>query len=732
MSRPFKPATHIFITGILVSLTLPLLFLFHQNLLEGLNHSIYDSYLSSSKDLKPSPIPIIVDINEESLKKYGQWPWPRYRIALLLEKIHLLGATSVGIDIIFSEPDQSSPHNIQEQLQQQLGFSLNFTGLPSELMDYDKILANILKGGPFVLAYDLRFDPKTPPTSVTAPPLNIVLSKTAHAAPEATYLHTATSSIDNLEIFNKAITASGFINSAPDSDGVIRRSPLLIRVGNNYYPSLALAVLMQSMEVNHLGLKLRYGGADLRLGDTSVPLDGKSNLLIKFKGKGRTFRYISAVDILEDKLTANELQEKIVLLGTSAPSLKDISNTPFDAYCPSVEIFANIIDNILSKDFLTQPDWVFNAELTLAIGVGILSTLFLYWSNPLGSIAVLGIGGLMVWQITVWLFHARGIFFSPVLPLLTLAVNFSVQSLLKFRQEESGKKYFRRAFAQYVSTSVVDQLVQSRDTLTFTGKEKEVSILFSDIRGFTSISEKMSSQKVSELLRAYFTPMTKIILSHGGTMDKFIGDALMAFWNAPVDVANHPLKAVEASLAMISELKNLNQVFEKSYSLQLKVGIGLHCGMVTVGNMGSEDLFDYTVIGDNVNLASRIEGLCTLYGLDLLVSESVIKACLDVGDVQHLSFQEVDIVRVKGKHEPIAIFSVALRNEVKESEEDLVIYKQALLSYRNKDFIRAKTLFQTLCDRQNQNKLYSLYLERCNKYTDTPPPADWNSIYSPP
>ncbi len=730
ISKVFKPKSHIFLIGILASFALPLLFLLNQDFFKGLSNSIYDHFLTSTKHRQISSTPIIVDIDEESLKKFGQWPWPRYRLALLLEKIHLLGASAVGIDIVFSEPDQFSPQNIQEKLLQEIGISLDFTELPSEFMNYDRILADILKGGPFVLAYDLRFDTVKSTTSINVPPLNIAISKTAYAEPESAYFYTATSVIDNLEIFNDVVPTSGFINSSTDTDGVVRRSPLLIRIGENYYPSLALALLMQSLEESQLGLKLKHGGVNLRLGKTTIPLDAKGNLLIKFKGKGRTFQYISAMDILEDKIPANKLVERVVIIGTSAPSLKDISNTPYDAYSPSVEIFANIIDNVLGKDFLFQPDWHFSAEIGLAITVGILSSLFLYWSNPLGSVVVLVGGGLIIWQIASWFFHTRGIFFSPVLPLLTLAANFSIQSLLKFRQEELGKNYFRRAFSQYVSGSVVDQLVEYRDSLAFSGKEKDVTILFSDIRGFTSISEKMSSQKVSELLRAYFTPMTRIILTHGGTLDKFIGDALMAFWNAPVDVAQHPVKAVDAALAMILELKRLNKSFEKDYSLQLEIGIGLHCGMVTVGNMGSEDLFDYTVIGDNVNLASRIEGLCIHYGLNFLVSESVKKACLATEDASHLLFQEVDVVRVKGKHEPIAIFSVVPRNIAKENDEDLKIYEQALLHYRSKEFLEAKALFQELHERYYYNKLYSLYLGRCEQLCYSSVPKDWDYIFS--
>ncbi len=726
----FKPGIQIFIIGFFVSLTVPLFFLFNQNFLKSLDNSLYDHYLTSRKHSHISSIPVIVDINEESLHKFGQWPWPRYRLALLLEKINLSGASAVGIDIVFSEPDQSSPQNIQEKFFQEIGISLNFSGLPSEFFDYDQILADILKGGPFVLANDLRFHGKISNIPTSVQPLNVVVSRTTYAAPESSYFYTASSFITNVQIINDAVSSSGFINSTPDNDGVTRRAPLLMRVEDKYYPNLALALLMQSKGINQVGLKLQYGGARLRVADTTIPIDTKGNLLINFQGKGRTFQYISAKDILEDKVPANVLKERIVILGTSAPSLKDISNTPFDAYSPSVEIFANIMDNILRKDFLSQPDWTFSVELTIAVIVGILSTILFYWSNPLRSVTVLGAGSITIWQASTWFFHTQGMFFSPVLPLLTLTVNFSLQSLLKFRHEESGKNYFRKAFAQYVPSSVIEQLVESHNSLTFSGKEKEVTILFSDIRGFTSISEKMSSQKVSELLRAYFTPMTKIILYHQGTLDKFIGDALMAFWNAPVSVPQHPVKAVEASLDMISELKRLNQIFERDFSLQLEIGIGLHCGMVTVGNMGSEDLFDYTVIGDNVNLASRIEGLCRHYGLSFLVSDSVKKACLAAGDMPHLLFQEVDIVRVKGKDEPITIFSVMPRDTVEESEKELLIYEEALVRYRKKDFLEAKSLFQTLHDRHHKNKLYSIYLARCNQLSNTEVPKEWDYIFS--
>jgi len=715
--------------GIFLLLIQLSVFVFYSSFFRSMDNRIYDSFLVSSKNLTSSHVPVIVDLDEQSLAEYGQWPWPRYRVAILLEKMRRLGAVVVATDIVFSEPDRSSPIHIQEELLQELGVKVEFAGLPEALMDNDQVLSNILINGPFVLAYNVLFDGTASGGSNGMHPVQVALSKTPYAEEDASYLINATGAICNLKVLTDAVTGSGFFNTMSDKDGIIRRSPLIIRIEDKYYPSLALASIMRSMGTRQLILKLKYGGIDLRVGNSIIPLDIQGNLMVKYKGKGRTFRYISSADILQDKLPQQSLAGKIVFLGTTAAGLKDLRSTPFDRVCPGVEIHANIIDNVLSREFLYRPDWAEHLELAAALLVGILSTLILIWAPPFWGVAMLGAGVLGLWNAAAWVFHSRGLFFTPLMPIIVLCFNFAGISLVKFWREESEKKYFHNAFSRYVSKSVVDQLVKSRDKLSLSGVEKEVSILFSDIRGFTSISETMASQQLSSLLREYFTPMTTAIIENQGTMDKFIGDAVMAFWNAPLDIENHQVKSVHSALSMLKELDKVNLSFQERFGLMLDIGIGLHSGKVSVGNMGSEDLFDYTVIGDNVNLASRIESLTKTYGLKLLVTESIRTACLKTITEPALIFFEIDRVKVKGKDKSVTIYSTLTPEDAHQRKDEIQVYEHALKLYQERQFIDAEEIFKQLLEDHKDSVLYQMYQRRCLDLIQNPPGPDWDIVF---
>jgi len=695
-----------------------------------LNNKLFDTFLRQVHSPVTSGVPVIVDLDEKSLAEFGQWPWPRYRVARLVEKIAALGADAVGLDVVFAEPDRTSLEVLQRELAEGYRVKLNVTGIPADLLDNDRIFAKALAAGPFVLGYYFKFeslgatlakqcDIRMRQPGLLWPPgsKNNNVQRIVYDAPEV---------VCNIPILSNAVPTSGFFNTLPDADGIFRRTPLFIAFNGKLYPSLALATLLRAKEYKQYVLRVSddiFEPMTLILDDLAIPLDEHGQFLINFRGPRNSFPYYSAADLLKDKLPANSFKGKIVFLGTSAAGLKDLRATPLDQIYPGVEAHATVVDNILRKDFIQQPAWYKHVEIFGVLAMGFLSTLLLTWTKAVWSLVPLLLCGFGFWQGAIWSLE-NGRFLSPLYPLLTLVGNFSLLTLIKFWREESEKRFFHSAFSRYVSKAVVDQIVKSPEKLSLGGEEREVSILFSDIRGFTSLSEQLSPNQVSELLHAYFTPMTKQIIETNGTMDKFIGDAIMAFWNAPLDTPGHQGRAVKSALAMLDALATLNLDFATRFELELHIGIGLHCGSVRVGNMGSADLFDYTIIGDNVNLASRLEGLTKYYGLECLVSENIKEACDG-----EFYFQEVDKVRVKGKKLPISIYAPHRHADLPRRQVELDSYQEALDLYKNREFEAASEGFAALRETSDK-KHYAVYQERCVALALNPPGPEWDQVFT--
>jgi len=700
-----------------------LIFVSQPRLLQYLDHKIFDQLLMQKGRVAPSPIPVIVDIDDDSLARYGQWPWPRSRIARLAEKIHRQGPLTVVLDIVFAEPDRTSPAEIQRVLREETGIFVNFQGLPEALMDNDRILADVLSQGSYVLGYKFFATGAGNDQECLLHPVKAILSRSA--GPEAERgLFSAPNVVCPLPFLARAAETSGFTNTVTDIDGVLRRTPLLMEYRGRYYPCLALAALFKTLGVDQLVMKTGARGVEhLRWGRTVVPTDAQGNLLLDYRGPERTFPYFSATEVLEDRVAPDAFKGKIVLVGSSASGLQDNQATALDPIFPGVEVHATVLDNLLQQDFLYRPGWGPGLEMITIIVVGCLSSLLLSWSRAGISLLVLGVTAVGMWFGALWSLQGDGIFVSPLMPLLTLAVNFGSLTLLKFRREESEKRFFHNAFSHYVSPVVVEQMVKNPDRLSLTGENREVTILFADIRGFTSLSEKLSPERVARLLRVYFTPMTAMIIKNRGTLDKFIGDAVMAFWNAPVETPAHQELALQAALDMLAELDRLNPELQKDFGLQLTIGIGLHCGRVSVGNMGTEDLFNYTIVGDSVNLASRLEGLSKVYGLPLILSETVRQVSAGA-----FVFLEVDKVRVLGKDRPVTIYTAYSQDKAAGLQGEIRQHEAALRLYRARLFREAYESFAALAMRGRHLKLHRLYEERCRHLRDNPPGEDWDSV----
>jgi adenylate cyclase len=445
LHRPEKGRTSILIAGTLLTFILVLLYLYQPPFFRFLDNKSYDTFLMAipQDTAKTSETPVIVDIDEKSLVKYGQWPWPRYRVALLLERLMELGPAGIGLDTVWAEPDRTSFAVLQKEIYRDLKINVATKQVPKALMDNDKTLSTTLSRGPFVLGHKFTFaEKRSPPGDCLLHPLNVavITEEGMPPNPKNPIFH-ARDVVCNLRILAENAASSGFINVTPDMDGVLRRVPLLVGYNGKIYPSLALATLIQAKGIQQVFLKITSGGVEsLRLDNTLIPLDGKGNLLIRYRGKGQTFEYLSAADLLEGVVTGKQIQGRIVFLGTSAAGITDFHSTPFDSVFPGVEVHATVVDNIQKKDFFSRPSWIPGLELMLVIAAGLFSTLLFIRVGALWSLLFLCLGTLGLWQCSLWALQYKGIFISPVIPLIALGSNFTLVTLLKYWREEREKR----------------------------------------------------------------------------------------------------------------------------------------------------------------------------------------------------------------------------------------------------------------------------------------------------
>ena len=689
--------------------------------LQRLDLRIYDALLPLRRLSQPSAVPVVIDIDEESLARHGQWPWPRYLVADLVDRLASRGVASIGLDIMFAEPDRTSPARMREGLYRDRGISLEIAGLPAFLADFDTLFAASVRAAPVVLGAFARYSGEQYHGPTPQPPAMIARGG-KDAPPYDSFLPFAPGAVLPLPQFFEDAPV-GFVNVSPDADGLVRQIPLLIRFGDAVYPSLALQALMRALGTDALRL---YTGPDglfsVAAGDFKIPVSREGYMLVPFQGGRRTYRYISAARVLDGTATQADLEGCIAFVGTSAPGLADIRATPFDRVMPGVEVHAAAIDAMVNGNFVQSPSWAPGAQALIIAFMTCAATLAFGFAGPRvyvpSSIGLMGATVLASRQLFM-----SGLFLSPLYGLLTSLLCGGLLLSVRFWHEEKQKIVLRRAFSRYVSPEVVRQISKRQGDL-LAGENRELSILFTDIRGFTSLSESLSPQDVVQLLNRYFTPMTAIVRSRSGTLDKFIGDALMAFWNAPLDVPGHPALAVDAALCMQEQLETLNSEIEASFGIRLAMGAGIHTGQAYVGNMGSDDLINYTLIGDNVNLASRLEGLCKRYGVPVVVSEHTMQGCGDA-----FSFVHLDVLRVKGKTRPVSIYWPMRPGTDEIFQQAMPQWSLARSQYEQGDFAGAAASFAVLAAAYPAVRLFGLYHERSLTLVQTPP-ADWEGIWT--
>ncbi len=730
---PFK-------VGCLVTLAAALLFSsFGQqkpDVLETLDNRLTDTMFRWRGVVKPVQPIVIVDIDEKSLRAIGQWPWPRNTVAKMIRNLGAGGAKVIGLDIVFAETDRTSPKNFVDELRQLLPAQLPPEALAAlkakESLDHDLALGKALAATPSVLGYVFQTqddglknqtDMPFPSGATRLVPSNLRYGDIS--------LLRAYRAITNVAAVAQG-QSEGFFNVFPDASGTVRKVPLFMMMDGIPYPSLALEILRIGLGAQEATIQVsRQGQTNPRdilgvaVGSTFIPTDEKGQITINFRGPGQTYAYLSAADILAGK-NLDRVQGKFVLIGTSAAGLLDLRATPFSNIYPGVEVHANIIDNILSHDPFTHDIFTeigITYALLLVGGLG-LSALLAYATPLLG-----GLGGLLLVAGTLvgnyFFFFSHGQLVGLSYPLLTILAIFLVVTLFNYFFEGQKKRFISSAFGHYVSPQIVHQLMEHPERLSLQGEQKTLTVLFSDIQGFTSLSEKMTSEELGRFMNEYLTAMSNIVLEYKGTVDKFIGDAVMAIWGAPLEDGDHAANCVRAAFRMMARLETLRADWQKRELPGVNIRIGINTGIMSVGNFGSDQRFDYTVMGDSVNLASRLEGANKTYGTNIVISEYT-KAALGKGFYCRM----LDMVRVKGKDVPVLIYEPLCEGEpAPEVRQATESFTKALEHYANRGFQEATEIVQAL-NTTAPSQLYGLYLDRLAHFAVSPPPEDWDGVFT--
>jgi adenylate cyclase len=676
---------------------------------------------------------VIVDIDEKSLAEEGRWPWGRDKLATMLDRLFdQYHATVVGFDVVFAEKDESSGLKVLEQLSQEdlkniPQFQASLTQLRPQL-DHDSIFAQKLASRPVVLGYyftnnEDRVSGQLP--VATFPSGSFKGSNTAFVG--------ATGYGANLPEFQKAAHSAGHFNPLTDFDGVARRVPMLMEYRGAFYESLSLAMFRTLSGNSAIQAVFEEGAGNigdslewLRVGKLKVPVDENISALVPYRGKQGSFPYISATDVLHGRISAQELGGAIVLVGTTAPGLMDLRSTPVGAVYPGVEVHANLIAGMLDRNIKQKPAFIMGAEITEMLLLGLLLAFTLPLLSPVKASLTTLAALILVIGINLALWQSANMVMPLAAAMLMIIVLFMLSMSYGFFVESRAKRQITGLFGQYVPPELVDEMSENPGNFTMEGESREMTVLFSDVRGFTTISEGLSPKELSRMMNEYMTPMTHIIHKHRGTIDKYIGDAIMAFWGAPLADPEHSCHALLAAMEMQQALTTLREQFKTKGWPEIRIGVGINTGTMSVGNMGSEFRMAYTVMGDAVNLASRLESITKQYGVGIIVGENTQKAVPDV------VFRELDRVRVKGKDEPVAIYEpLGATGQVdKTTLDELKLFQQVLKLYRAQDWDLAEMQLLNLQKSSPECTLYRLYLERISYFRNHPPGVEWDGAFT--
>lgn len=735
--------------------------------IQRLEYLVYDQRLTyMPKATKPAENKIvIVDLDERSLQVEGQYPWNRIKVGQLVERLRDVGALVVGFDITFPEPDRNMRDLLEPIDLTALSPEFNETlALIEEQVDSDQYFANAMQSGiDVVLA--INFNPQTTATYNELPSSIVEIDP---EVAERLTLRRMTGFTGNLKVLQDAAIGNGSMNQQPDEDGVVRRVPLVIRFGSDLYPTLSLEMIrVYNFLENYELVTQTYEDLDVvtavRIGRGpgafEIPTDGLAQVNVPYvgltsQGNNLFYPYISATDVLRDTLSPVEreqLQNALVLVGTSAPGLGDIRAMPMQRIYPGVEVHANMLNALLNSVsvvevssgqssttsafanfraaddvyFPYKPDWAPGAMFVVLLVLGVaMSFTFAYLGAASMAVLALALFASSVW-INFLLWDIYKLDFSLVRLLLLIFLVSTVNMIYGFLSESQIRRTIKGMFDQYVPPAHINEMLDNPDNYSFEGESRDLTVLFSDIRSFTTISEELSATQLKKLLNDFFTPITGIIFENNGTIDKYVGDMVMAFWGAPLADPDHRGNAVKAALQMLDRLVELNPVFAEQGFPEVNIGIGINSGMMNVGDMGSTYRRSYTVLGDAVNLASRLESLTKFYGISFLVGENTV-----IG-LEGFLLRHIDRVQVRGKHEAVNCYEpMCLIERAGEKLKTRVArHHTALNHYFNRRWDESEAIFRQLSDEEPACVLYQVYIKRVQRLREEPPSAGWDGSY---
>jgi adenylate cyclase len=699
--------------------------------LEEIRLRTFDFYQSLRPRETVSRPVVIVDIDEASLKEIGQWPWPRTIVADLITRLTQLGVVAIGFDVIFAEPDRMSPsiavtsfRNLDEETRNRL------RDLPSN----DEVFAEAIRRSRVVVG---QVGSGTPvPRSQADAALQTGFA--VRGPDPAAFLVTFAGLLRNIPVIEQAAAGRGVFSIRPERDGIVRRVPIIMRAQGSLVPSLSMELLRVVTNSGAILVRTDQAGVQsVAVPGLQVPTDQNGRLWVHFN-RHDPARYVSAKDVLQGRVPRDRLEGKLVLIGTSAVGLLDIKTTPVSAVMPGVEVHAQIIESALTKSLLTYPNYAIGAELLAAVLVGLAIIIV---APMLRASIVIAVGAIVVAALigaSWYLYSQYNLLIDFTYPLMSSGLVYLTLIFVNYFKEQKQRQQIRAAFGFYLSPALVEQLARSPEKLVLGGEERKMTVLFSDVRGFTTISEyyKHDPQGLTRLMNRFLTPLTNAIIERKGTIDKYIGDAIMAFWNAPLDDPQQESNACEAALEMLARADKLNQEFKREADqnggkyMPLNVGIGLNTGPCVVGNMGSDFRFNYSVLGDTVNVASRLEARTKDYRIPI-----VIGAQTEHQAKEKFATMEIDRIQVKGKTEPETVFTVLGRAELRDDsnfQQLRELNAGMLRSYRAQDWtgtLEGIELCRKAAERFGIAALYDMYAERVEMFRRDPPPPDWNGVY---
>lgn len=700
---------------------------------------------------------VIAAVDEKSLDELGRWPWPRTTVSRLVEKLVEHDVKVIGFDMVFSSPedsiqsheleklkqdllnDPSRAHDIQAALdrfiQQSnhdeqfasilrqsrravLGYFFHFNARDVEHLDSLELQSHLDNIKPSQYSAFIRANPEVDLSAIPFPEIYAVES--------------------NVSALSKKVRRAGYFNFFSEPDGSQRKLPLIVKAQDpitkrdHFFPPLSVRILEKFVGGSLMFRINDFGIEEVVLNGEEpivIPTNEKGDFYINYLGKRGRFPYVSITDILrdrKDKIPPGFLKDKIILVGATAPAMEDLRVTPFDSVFPGVEVQATIINNILHQNFIYQPNWIVILDALVLLGLGLFLILLYSRIQPFWGAGVWGLVSIFLFFFNNWVFVHKHVFLSNIFPQIENMFLFFGLILYRHFTEEKEKQFIKTVFGKYLSPQVINQIIKDPGKLKLGGEEKEMTALFTDLASFTTISEQLTPTQLVEMLNEFFTEMTQILIRHGGTLDKYDGDAIKAFFGAPVHFPDHAKRACFVSIEMQDRLKELRELWKNQGRPQLKMRVGLNTGRMVVGNLGSKYRMDYGMNGDSVNLAARLESVNKVFGTETIISESTYEQARDF-----ISVRELDVIKVVGKEQPVKIYELLGKHgEIEKIYAEIVPMFSLGRNYYNKqEWDRAKECFEKVLAIRPQDGPSATLRERCLRLKETPPARHWNGIF---